>query len=227
MTKLKARTLLVSVIAVAAAFTVGIVSLSARHPASHNYIVVAATAAAPNSSTPIDTAVVEATVAHQQVYASSVQVLQQVPRMRQASSATQLQTVPGTSMLAQPSAEGMRQLRELKITQINRRFAGAAASKESRAVGAVEEANKDPNFRSLDGGVSSVAVKSSRVSGRHADVRAIAVVWSSMAQKQSDGTWITATPRNILQMSMSLDLTASGEWVVTSFAWSFAPGSEP
>ncbi|MEV0801605.1 hypothetical protein AB0I34_28185 [Kribbella sp. NPDC050281] len=92
---------------------------------------------------------------------------------------------------------------------------------------AIRQASASPAFRSLDGGVSRVAIDSLSIEGQHARVHAVATMWSSVAQRQSDGRWIVATPKNTLQVMLGLDPDADGQWKVSTFTWTFAPGSEP
>jgi hypothetical protein len=227
MTRLRIAWIPVSTMAGIVVFAMAGFSLLARPSTAQEYAPVSVKADANTSSPAIMTAVTEAMVTHQQVYSSSIQVLRGSPVLRQASAATRLQLAPGSSTLAVLTTEETQQLRQLKESQINSRFKDTAAVKENGAIAAVEEANKDPNFRSLDGGVSGVTVRSERVIGSHADVQATVAAWSSMAQRQPNGSWVTATPQNMLEIRMSLDVDANGGWVVTALAWNFAPGSQP
>jgi ketopantoate reductase len=173
-------------------------------------------------STTVEAAVIDALVVHQQAYASASQAKAHAPALREPATALRMQNgAPPATTLSSPAS------RATKVAQMGARFAGAAATNEMRVVDAVEQANQDPAFKSLDGGVSQVAIRSLKIEGQHARVEALAAMWASMAQKQPDGSWVVATPQNKLVVSLGLDLTANGKWMVSAFTWKFAPGSEP
>jgi hypothetical protein len=168
----------------------------------------------------VKAAAIDALVVHQQAYALSAPAKSQTSGLRQPTIAAGLQR-------GAPSAAGSAATRVTKVARIGRSFTGAAALQEVRLVDAVQQVGASPGFRSLDGGVSNVAIDSLKVNGRHAQVHAVATMWSTVAQQQPDGRWIVATPRNTLQVTLGMDPDTDGQWKVSTFSWTFAPGSEP
>ena len=168
------------------------------------------------TSSAVTTAAIDALVVHQQAYAFTLPVQIPAAGLRQPTSAAGIQNGPA------PTAARVN-----KVAAIGRSFTGAAADQEVGLVDTVQKANASSDYKSLDGGVSSVAIDSVKINGRHAQVHGLATMWSSVAQQQPDGRWVVATPRNTLQVTLELDPDVNGRWKVSTFKWTFAPGSEP
>jgi hypothetical protein len=202
----------------AAAGVIGaiVLSMSARpqQGAQEAQAVDAATSSA------VTAAAIDALVVHQQAYALSAPAKSQTSGLRQPTTAVGLQK-------GAPSAAISATARATKVAVVGRSFSGTAAVQEVRLLDAVQQASASPDFKSLDGGVSHVAIDSVKINGRHAQVHAAATMWSSVAQQQPDGRWIVATPQNTLQVTLGLDPDADGRWKVSTFTWTFAPGSQP
>jgi hypothetical protein len=203
-------------------------SLSVRASVGHGSAAPGKLSAADVSTAAVKAAVTRALVIHQRAYASSQQMLTSPPMFRQVSTAVRLPTEAGALASTAFSVAYQRQLTAAKIAQVSLMFSGAAAFREDRIIDTVQEADKNPNFHSLDGGVSKIVINSIEVSSGHATVHARATMWTSMAQRNPDNDkWVTAIPENVLEITMGLNLDPSGRWIVSTFTWSFAPGSEP
>lgn len=204
------------------------ISFTVRASADHEYLRASNLSAAEVSSAAVKSAVAEALIIHQLAYTSSLRVLSSPPMLRKKSTAIRLPTRSEARAPVALSAVNQQKLRAIKIAQVRLRFEGAAAARENDAIDAVEEANKNPNFRSLDGGVSKIVINSLSIASRRATVHAQATMWASMAQRnRNSGDWVTATPKNTLEITMRLNLDPSGKWVVSRLTWRFTPRSEP
>jgi hypothetical protein len=168
------------------------------------------------TSSAVTTAAIEALVVHQQAYAFAPPAMIPAADLRQPTTAAAIQNGPA------PTAARVN-----KVAAVGRTFTGTAADQEVGLVDAVQRANASSDFKSLDGGVSSVAIDSVKINGRHAQIHGLATMWSSVAQQRPDGRWVVATPRNTLQVTLELDPDVNGRWKVSAFKWTFAPGSEP
>jgi hypothetical protein len=82
-------------------------------------------------------------------------------------------------------------------------------------------------FRVLGGGIGAVNFDTVTVQGATASVHATVDAWSRMKIKGQDGNWHVYEPHNMLDVAMSFTLDPSNHWIVQTFDWHFAPGSEP
>jgi hypothetical protein len=90
-------------------------------------------------------------------------------------------------------------------------------------------AQENPNARLLGAGVSNITYKSVSFdpSGSKATVEAAVTAWAGMAQRNPDGTWVEGNPSNVVNVTAEMVKQISGNWLITTFSWDFAPGSEP
>jgi hypothetical protein len=113
--------------------------------------------------------------------------------------------------------------------QLAEHFAGAALADRMRSHAAMIAEQKNhsvPGFIPLGGGVSDMQVQSLSVDGDTATVRARLTTWARMSDVQPDGTVVVSQPSNDLLVDARLTRTPGG-WLVTTYDWTFAPGSEP
>ena len=187
------------------------------------YVPAGVTRGVPSESgTDVRAAAVSALVVHQQIASSNLPALGAAPTLRSAPS-----TIEGPFAGNQISEPSLELLHATKVNKIQRHFSGKSVERELMAAENIRIASRDPDFRALDSGVADVTFKSVSVSGSHADVKMTANAWASMAQKTPNGRWTTAVPHNAIDINMALDMDSSGRWLVSTFAWTFAPGSEP
>ena len=106
-------------------------------------------------------------------------------------------------------------------------FGPGLAEKELRAVDASVAMQRGGNFRTLAGGINNLDIHSINIdaSGSTAVVTGTVEVWSRTSLKNPDGAWHQAVPHNSIDFTMTL--TNQNHWIVETFDWSFAPGSEP
>lgn len=82
------------------------------------------------------------------------------------------------------------------------------------------------DVRILAAGVDSFKVTSVTISGDEATVSATGVVWRDIAQVQTNGSLVVASPRNDMLFTLTLQ-DIKGTWLVVDQNVKYAPGSEP
>lgn len=107
-------------------------------------------------------------------------------------------------------------------------FADAPAKKEIDGLNKAVAMQRSGHFRVLDGGIDNLNFKSVDLdsTAAKATVHATVDTWSHVSMKNPDGAWHDAQPRNTLVVTMTLSKNSTG-WIVQTFEWTFAPGSEP
>ena len=130
------------------------------------------------------------------------------------------------------TAAQLSQLSSTAPTTLAGLFSGSALAAEQKNLQNALTAEQDGTFQVLDGGsdgftfeppTSSVTTSEQRVV-----IQGTYRAWSKVAQLQSGGKAVPATPSNQIDFTATLinEAQAPG-WHVDTFFWQFHPGSEP
>jgi hypothetical protein len=108
-------------------------------------------------------------------------------------------------------------------------FAGQALTHETRALDNALTQEADPSFLVLGGGSDHFVYHSvEAASSARILLTATVRTWSRIAQvRPTDGKTVVATPSNAIDVRAVVEKGADGAWRVTSYTWTFQPGSEP
>ena len=125
------------------------------------------------------------------------------------------------AMLAATRAGGERRLAAV--------FTGAALEHERAVLDGALGQQRDASFRVLGGGARGFAYHRVDVVS---DTRVVLIAtfseWSRIAQvRTTDGRMVAATPTSLVDVRATVDKGADGVWKVSSYTWTFHPGSEP
>lgn len=126
-----------------------------------------------------------------------------------------------------PSAAQRLQQLKTGLAALAKYFTPAEASHEAIGLNNALAAEESPDFHVIAGGCSHITYKSVAVSGPKATVVATVTQWSRFQDRNPDGTWITSTPDNQVNITAQMMQDAAGNWQLDSFVSSFVPGSGP
>jgi hypothetical protein len=106
-------------------------------------------------------------------------------------------------------------------------FGPAQAKHEEIGLRNAVQAETDPKFINLGAGVSKIKFDEVAVSDNTATLTAEVTIWSKFQQEQANGSWSTSDPVNVMDYDVTMQLAASGQWIVGSMVGDFAPGQAP
>ncbi len=118
------------------------------------------------------------------------------------------------------------QMDALVVTTYQKYYTGTLLQQKIQTLQNFIHQHKIGNTRYLGGGIDSMTFSSISVNGSSATVKASAVVWDTVAQVQSGGKVVPATPRGTILLTYTLTKQNS-QWFITAEQWNFAPGEAP
>lgn len=134
----------------------------------------------------------------------------------------------GAKGLAPAADTAVRQAQQQDGKRVLARyFAPAQAKHEEVGLNNAVQAEANPKFRNIGAGVSNVKYDEVAVSGNTATLIAEVTIWSKFQQLQSDGSWTTSDPVNVMIYHVTMERGTNGQWVVSSMVGDFAPGQAP
>jgi hypothetical protein len=118
--------------------------------------------------------------------------------------------------------------RDSATTRIAQIVTGEAADAEQKSLQNALAMEQTATISFLDAGIDHLNIASPDVDniGVAASAKGTVETWLGTARKQRDGSWQVSEPHNTLDFMMTLVVQGS-RWMVDSFDWTFAPGSEP
>ena len=126
-----------------------------------------------------------------------------------------------------PDAATRQQQLSSGLSVLAKYFTPAQAQHEAIGLRTAVGNEAGPGFRNIGSGASNVAFTQVAVAGTTATVQAAVTTWAKFQQQQADGTWVTASPVNVMDYTATLVQNAQGQWVVSSLKGDFAPGEGP
>jgi hypothetical protein len=124
----------------------------------------------------------------------------------------------------------MRQdTRAAGVRSLRTAFAGAALTHETDTLDNALNQEADPAFLVFGGGSDHfVYHRAEATSSTRVLIVATVRMWSRIAQvRPTDGKTIVATPASPVDVRAVVEKGSDGAWKVTSYTWSFPPGSGP
>lgn len=128
-----------------------------------------------------------------------------------------------------PSASQLAAMMTNGTAKLGHRFKGAELTAQLKALKQAHDMNASRTFRSGGGSadhfIYSVA---NPVDATHLSLAGSYVAHSKVFIPDRTGALVEADPSNVLNFTATVEKGAgTGDWVVTAFKWTFAPGSEP
>ena len=130
-----------------------------------------------------------------------------------------------------------RRLSEAQVTamgshgsaRLKHSFIGKSLDAELKAMKQAQDMNATGQFRSAGGSAEHfIYVKDEPVDSGHLMLEGSYVAHSVVFVPDQGDNLVRADPRSVIEFTAEMDKDASsGLWMVGSFAWEFAPGSEP
>jgi hypothetical protein len=113
--------------------------------------------------------------------------------------------------------------------KLGHRFKGAELTAQLKALKQAHDMNASRTFRSAGGSADHFVYSTvSPVDATHLSLAGSYVAHSRVFIPDRTGALVEADPSNVLDFTAMVEKdAATGEWVVTAFDWTFAPGSEP
>lgn len=113
--------------------------------------------------------------------------------------------------------------------RLRRRFMGAELAAQLSALTHARNMNASPQFRSVGGSADHFVYSAvERIDSAHVSLAGHFTAHSTVFLPDQKGTLVEADPSNVLNFTATMAKDASrDEWFVTSYDWTFAPGSEP
>jgi hypothetical protein len=114
------------------------------------------------------------------------------------------------------------------IGELSAVFTGDELRREHAALTDAAAIQANTDIRAFGGGADSFNYSRIATSSNSEAILAGSYrAWSRVGQVQKDGRIVPATPSNTIDYIAQLSRESDGRWRVSSFSWSFAPGSEP
>lgn len=137
-------------------------------------------------------------------------------------------SVPPVPAGATPTAADLQAQHDNGVAAINAIFGTSVAVQETKALDKAIALERTGHFKVLGGGVENIKFNSIVVNADNATVTLSVDTWSKISLRNPDGTWHPTTPRNTLNVTMTLSRDfQTGRWTVETFDWSFTPETRP
>jgi hypothetical protein len=113
--------------------------------------------------------------------------------------------------------------------QLSHHFKGAELTGQLRALKQAHDMNASRTFRSAGGSADHFVYRTvNPVDATHVSLEGSYVAHSKVFIPDQTGALVEADPSNVLNFTAEMEKDATtGLWMVGSFTWEFAPGSEP
>ena len=110
---------------------------------------------------------------------------------------------------------------------LSQAFTARLAARELSHVKNALHMQSHDSMIALAGGIQGIHYHSIQVTSSTATIHAFVSAWSKIAQIQTGGRRVSATPHNTLDVRATLTKTSTGQWQVSQLAWHFTPQTAP